>query len=433
MLDLHLLYSSPLFYVIRLSSFFSFPALEFEGDNISQATTGITEISPPVTPHTIITGPYIPISECISGKPINNDEDLKQLLLLYGSNKSMPSGAGPTTTASVPATVVSATSDHRVDSYDLPRNLRPPEIMVDAGSTPPPSPGSESVFTDDESVLHRPTSSKKPHVNWETFPRPSDSSMDGEDSPNALSSISSAVTVRADRVFAKVAPSSGAAVSAPPRPPKPSHLAGGESQPPSDHRMEEPAAGAGSPAAANAAAAPRVAELSQDDMYDVPRSHQVAGNCAGDASKKSTSGAAALSGRHCYSNAAPGHVTSSDTNNIFRYDFAMSVTNPDEVPDSPRSETGSTSFTNALTYSNLPSPSPSAGNGAQPVSAPPVVNRDLKPGRKWSDSTGGSNEPSPVLMTYPGPIIDRNKKPIKPAQWKKMHETGRNAAVGVGK
>lgn len=58
-----------------------------DGDDISQAATGITEISPPITPSTIITGPYIPISECISGKPIHSDTDLKQFYLLHGSTK----------------------------------------------------------------------------------------------------------------------------------------------------------------------------------------------------------------------------------------------------------------------------------------------------------------------------------------------------------
>lgn len=412
--------------------------MEFEGDNISQATTGITDISPPVTPRTIITGPYIPISECISGKPIHTDEDLKELLLLYGSNKTAAASSmtPPTTMAPAPA-VPTATSDHRVGSYDLPRNLRPPEIAAEAGSTPPPSPGSESVFTDDESVPRRPTSSssgasKKPHVNWETFPRPSDSSMDGEESPNALGgSISSAVTLRADRVFAKVAP-----VSAPPRPPKPSHLAGGgDSQTPTDAGGDGAAAACGSPGVATATAGARAAEPSQDEMYDIPRSHHVAGDGAGgDAPKKSAGGpAAAYPSRHCYSNAAPGLVTSDNTN-IFRYDFAVTVTSSEEGPDSPRSASGSASFANAVCYSNLPSPSSSAGNSGQLVSTPPVVNRDLKPGRKWSDSTGGSNEPSPILTAYPGPIIDRNKKPLKPAgQLKKIHETNRGAAVGAGK
>lgn len=425
-----LFFSSNVTEIPILPLFFS--AVEFEGDNISQATTGITEISPPVTPHTIISGPYIPISECISGKPINNDEDLKQLILLYGSNKTTTSSMAP---------VASVTRDF----YDLPRNLRPPEVFVNAGSTPPPSPGSESVFTDDESVLRRPTSSnssKKPDVNWETFPRPSDSSMDGEDSPNMLYSISNAIPMRADRVFAKAPPSNAPIILAPPRPPKPSHLASSESQMQYNHRTEEntnivtaPAI-AVSPGGSNTApiSIARVAELSQDEMYDIPRSHLVAGNCPGNTLKKSTDstiGAAAFSGHHCYSNAAPGCKTS-DNNNIFRYDFAVSTTNPDEVPGSPHSETASTPFSNSLTYLNLPSPSLSMGNNSQLVSTPPVVNRDLKPSLKWSDSTGGSNEPSPILMGYSRPIVDRNKKPMKPVLWKKISETGRNAVIGIG-
>lgn len=194
-------------------------------------------------------------------------------------------------------------SEHRADSYDVPRNLRPPEIaVVDAGSTPPPSPGSESVFTDDVVAI-----SKKPPVNWGTFPRRSSDSSVDEDSPGGGSG--------------KVA-----TASAPPRPPK-----------------------------------------------------QVAAN-----------------------------------DNIFRYDFTVTVTNSDDLPESPRSETGSVTFSNSLAYSNLPSPSYSTGN--QIVTTPPAVNRELKPGRKCSDST--SNEPSPNLPVYP-PSIDRK---LKPAQLKKIQE-----------
>ncbi|XKL64446.1 hypothetical protein PGB90_004532 [Kerria lacca] len=342
--------------------------VEYEGDNISQATTGITEISPPITPSTIITGPYIPISECISGKPINNAEDLKQLLSQHSNNRNNN---------------VSIVSDHRADSYDLPRNLRPPQITVEVGATPPPSPGSESVFTDDESV-QKPDAAKKPAVNWETFPRPSDSSVDGEESPGA-----NTATLKMDRKFAKVV----ASPSAPPRPPKPSHLAVGEAQ--SDTKIEEQIT---------------KSELTQDDLYDMPRSHQII--TENDPTKKS------LINRHCYSNAAPGHITD---NNIFRYDFMTAGTNSDDLPESPHSETGSMSFSHSLNYSNLPSPSYSTGN--QIICTPPVVNRDLKPGRKYSDSTGGSNEPSPILTSYPAPVIDRNKKPVKSGHLKKIQET----------
>lgn len=336
---------------------------EYDGDDISQATTGITDLSPPVTPSTIITGPYIPISECISGKPINNDEDMKQFLLLHGNTN---------TTTKI--------TDHRPDSYDLPRNLRPPEITVEVGSTPPPSPGSESVFTDDESATRKPVcgSAKKPAVNWETFPRPSDSSVDGEESPG----IGASVTLKADRKFAK-APVS---LAAPPRPPKPSYLATGNG----DAQPEERTA----------------TEPSQDEMYDIPRSHQIIVEDASTAKR--------VAGRHCYTNAAPGHVADS---NIFRYDFTVTVTNSDEPPESPRSETGSASYANSLAYSNLPSPSNSTGN--QIVPTPPAVNRELKPGRKCSDSTGGSNEPSPLLPNAYPPNIDRK---LKPAQLKKIQD-----------
>lgn len=337
-----------------------------DGDNISQAATGVTDLSPPVTPSTIITGPYIPISECISGKPINSAEDLKQFLLLHGNANKTPPANAPVT-------------DHRPDSYDLPRSLRPPEIQVEVGSTPPPSPGSESVFTDDESA-RKPHMSKKPAVNWETFPRPSDSSVDGEESPGLGTA---AITVKADRKFAKVAGPVPMAAAAPPRPPKPSHLANADAT--------------GTPTGAETGG-PTV-EPTQDDMYDIPRSHQIPADL--DVAKK-------MAGRHCYTNAAPGNVSE---NNIFRYDFTVTVTNSDELPDSPRSETGSINYANTLAYSNLPSPSYSTGN--QIVPTPPAVNRELKPGRKCSDSTGGSNEPSPILPTTYPPNIDRKLKPLK--------------------
>jgi hypothetical protein len=92
---------------------------------------------------------------------------------------------------------------------------------------------------------------------------------------------------------------------------------------------------------------------------------------------------------------------------VFRYDFA--VTGPpddtagDVEPSTPKSETGSLgSATTTTLYSNLPSPA-----------APPCVNRELKPGRRFSDST--SNEPSPLPPVSPAaaPSVDRKLKPRK--------------------
>ena len=67
----------------------------------------------------------------------------------------------------------------------------------------------------------------------------------------------------------------------------------------------------------------------------------------------------------------------------------------------------------SLTYTNLPRPSHSTGGGGGlHVPIPPAVNRELKPGRKCSDSTC-SNEPSPTLPVFPPPSIDRKLKPAK--------------------
>lgn len=122
-----------------------------------------------------------------------------------------------------------------------------------------------------------------------------------------------------------------------------------------------------------------------DESYDFPRSHQpqttVENNAAVDQSSK-----------HLYSNAAPSTVNDeTTTHNVFRYDFH------EDEPPSPRSESST-----AATYSNLPSPLV-RDSSAVPIAMappPPMVYRELKPGRKTSDSMSVvSNEPSP------GPIV----------------------------
>lgn len=124
-----------------------------------------------------------------------------------------------------------------------------------------------------------------------------------------------------------------------------------------------------------------------DESYDFPRSHQpqttVENNATIDQSSK----------HHLYSNAAPSTVNDeTTTHNVFRYDFH------EDEPPSPRSENSTTA-----TYSNLPSPLVRDGSNTVPTTMappPPMVYRELKPGRKTSDSMSVvSNEPSP------GPIV----------------------------
>lgn len=280
--------------------------------------------SPPVSPSSTASGPYIPISECITGKPLNS-------IIIYD------------------------------DFYDLPRRLKPPsdlELQASASTTPPlQSPGTdvESVFTDEEWV------NNKPSVNWDTFPHPSDSSLEESSKPSFNSGI---------RKYKKPI--------APPRPPKPQHL---QSHDISDSHtylnIDEP-----SPKEVNKA------EHIVNDMYDFPRSHHVNGDGDLDSAPPT---------RHCYSNAAP-------TNDcFFRYDFPVLPLSGDD-PNSPHSDVSSAQ------YSNVSSPMYS--------SYPPVVNRELKPRRKTSDSV--SNEPSPHQ-----PNVDLNQlRNLKPSPSSRFKDEG---------
>lgn len=132
-----------------------------------------------------------------------------------------------------------------------------------------------------------------------------------------------------------------------------------------------------------------------NDMYDFPRSHQINGETESDPVPAPR--------RHCYSNAAPSNDL------FFRYDFAVSLSG--DEPNSPHSDASS------VHYSNVSSPL-SASN-------PPIVYRELKPGRKASDSV--SNEPSPHQ-----PNVDlthlRNLKPTPPVSRPKDE----NAPIKLG-
>lgn len=175
---------------------------------------------------------------------------------------------------------------------------------------------------------------------------------------------------------------------APPRPPKPPHMLPenpGHNYLNLDGATESskpttPATPAPTTPAATAAATTAVVT---DESYDFPRSHQSAQT----ASSGAESGMVDQSSKHLYSNAAPSTVD--DNSQVFRYDFH------EDEPPSPRSESSTTA-----TYSNLPSPLVQDGSSATVPTTmappPPLVYRELKPGRKTSDSISIiSNEPSP--------------------------------------
>lgn len=137
-----------------------------------------------------------------------------------------------------------------------------------------------------------------------------------------------------------------------------------------------------------------------DESYDFPRSHQpqtaAESNAAIDQSSK-----------HLYSNAAPSTVNDETTQNIFRYDFH------EDEPPSPRSESSTTA-----TYSNLPSPLVRDSSSSVPTTMappPPMVYRELKPGRKTSDSMSViSNEPSPSPTIAVHEVSSAEHSPAEP-------------------
>lgn len=255
---------------------------------------------------------YIPISECISGKPL-------------------------------PPILPRPTIE---ESYDLPRRLRPPPRLSES---PPPSPGSESVFTDDESINGSTTC--RPSVNWQTFPRLSQNSPD--------------LPVATNRRYTKILPEG----TAPPRPPKPSHLLETSTKP--EKLVELP--------------------LTVDETYDFPRSHQMMQHLTQPKAQQR---------KHCYTNAAPGQVSG----NIFTYDFVED--------DGSKVEEGKT--VDLESPSSLNSPSITNASTASLEHTPPAVNRQLKPGRKCSDTSAELSPSTPLAnMSNNPPIVNRRLKPIQ--------------------
>lgn len=334
-----------------MNSYFAdddFPNADEENPSLTEESSQAAE-SPPVSPTSTASGPYIPISECISGKPLSSPDGLSHFLALQQQQLLA----------------------RRSDTYDAPRRLQPPqlELRTSTSNTPPlqsPATDGESVFTDEEWTNPHPM----PNVNWETFPRPSDSSADGD-----VPQTSSVVTV--GKRFTRNLDEENILI-APPRPPKPSHLVTGEN----NHNYSN----------IEDITSNNVEKKSElnDEMYDFPRSH----NLNGETVEGSEFPVPQV--RHCYSNAAPGKLNG----DVFRYDFASTAQLTQEEPISPPASDSSS----VPQYSNLPSPAVSLNT---PPALPPVVNRGLKPGRRDSSA---SNEASPVPVNPPS--IDRKLKPL---------------------
>ncbi|KAI5702677.1 hypothetical protein M8J75_002940 [Diaphorina citri] len=313
------------------------------------------------------------------------------------------------------------------DGEFRPGNLDLRRISADGGFrsgggpelTPPlASPGGtdgESVFTDDESVVSSTLGMppNKPQVNWETFPRPSDSSLEGDLSKPPTSTVSAKRFTRTGPGVTDLPPSDPAhPLLAPPRPPKPNHLVTTPT-----HTCTTPGSVPCDACVGGTLSCPVSGGVLSPDGLS-PQSDSEGGKTTGggmeDAQDLTRSQPTAESKKPlCSNNSAGGPSPSSRPGNvsgeIFRYDFDTPGVNPPLTCSSAFPPLESPPV-----YSNLHSPSN--------LSTPPLVNRELKPGRKLSDSTN-SNEASPVLLSAgPGPSplqgpgggppnIDRKLKP----------------------
>ncbi|CAH1370352.1 protein daughter of sevenless [Tenebrio molitor] len=323
--------------------------------------------TPPVSP--VSTSPYIPISECITGKtPILTAQDFKALLQQNMKNAFFKSESTHTNqTYGISQrnyfNYVNDMQDPRF--YDSPRVLSPnqdAENKKNKNNSPLQSPtDTESVFTDDD----------MPDVN---------------------------VVVKQKFTKSKMQECNNK-VAAPPRPPKSVHVAPStyinlNVQTPLINKYESGEEEKKPPTG-----------VVTDDMYDFPRSHQMS---EAEAVRNK------LMRRHCYNNAAPVKIEgqifrydispkpSTSTNQIFKYDT-------DDVADEPASPLSQSSSTTA--YSNLPSPLLTESQ----LMPPPIVNRDLKPKRKLSDSLSSSSNPEPSSPRG-APSVDRKLKPPTPLQ-----------------
>ncbi|CAG9858630.1 unnamed protein product [Phyllotreta striolata] len=361
-----------------------------EKPNENQRVTLINNFSetPPISP--VSTSPYIPISECITGKsPIYDPKDcnsLRQYNLKNASLKSEQAVQNLDDAVELPArnylNYINIQEDPRF--YDCPRKLTPHTSKNNAdndkNNSPLQSPtDSDSVFNDEDWVHN--TSSD---LNTSKSTRRSEDSSD------------EGGYLIATKKFTKEEKTTMTATTPPPRPPKTAKAPPNSTLSLSSTKVNK----TDSEVDISKPAEPQ--KIITDDMYDFPRSHHIESE-------------ATLKRKHCYNNAAP--VPCAD-GTIFRYDispkpgtstmvFRYDLEESQEEPPSPAH-----SHSSAPAYSNLPSPSLSSTTQLMP---PPLVNRELKPKRKLSDSHSISSNPEPPSPRN-APSVDRKLKPTTPLQ-----------------
>ncbi|XP_046394551.1 GRB2-associated-binding protein 1 [Ischnura elegans] len=387
----------------------------------SVVAPGTTEPPTPPRPQgsTYLSGPYIPISECISGRPLNGGS-LAHLKLNGGDALSLrggsttrhsnhtlhwrnnSSGGAPKERVTVVAphtlprpcssssrgSQVAPSLDLPGEFYDMPRRLHPPSQDAGdrCGSAPLHSPsattgpdgGSMSFAEEDEwsggggvlangfSVHSMTTIHGVPSVNWNTYPQDTDSIGGGDFRERTMTDGSvDDMTLKFSRCYAKmkITDDGSERPKAPPRPPKPLHLM--EAATKHSYLNLDSISPKNGPEAGES--------IHSSDSEPSPgisnRPNGPYSNSTGNLNTVAVSdetydfprshqhGESSREPRHCYSNAAPGKF-----NDVFRYDFhhedgkdLVEGVAVSEEPTSPRSESSSLASSSVI-YSNLPSP-----------------------------------------------------------------------------
>lgn len=311
--------------------------------------------SPPVSP--VSTSPYIPISECITGKtPILPNQSIDEYNMSAQHVQSIYTIGNHSYEMSSPTYLNCAS----ISINNHKREVEYCNSMPITNASPLQSPtDSESVFTDDD---------------W---------------SHNISQSDTSFRSVRPSNSSAEVDTNKKLNHVGPPRPPKPHHINTSQTN-------QLKGTKSGNHSKSNSTCDENTPNLLTDETYDFPRSH--------------VENTDTLGKRHCYNNAAPsyidGHIFTYDNpspkpstsqSQIFKYGDELG-----DEPASPLSQSSSTAH-----YSNLPSPLLPFDAQLMP---PPKVNRGLKPKRKLSDSlsVASSTEPNSPRLA---PSVDRKLKP----------------------
>lgn len=384
-------------------------------------------------------GPYIPISECHTGRPINGS--LSEL-------DSMPL---------LPSKLSHAVSD---ECYDIPRPVNPHESMESNNELNgnvlqaiPKAPISASTLPKNNKIGKKCGVPNPPEPNWSTYPRDSpeyqtfntndvtrtsvrscnavdvtsrhgsvnDSGFETQRSSSPLSSDLNRDSVQ----------STDSGAHPPPRPPKPSSMRKSKNKSeicaslPNvsqlydvpvtavEHnlRPEDESQTVRAPIYSQSDCSPK----SPDDLYDFPRMNTVSESSpmidSTDINAKVPIGLDRTnrnsdSKKHSYTNAPPGYFTNKET--VFNYEYRPTLSSGADDPNTfigynegPADRSPLTP--NSATYNMISSSLPNSL-----IVGPPAVNRDLKPRRKGSDSDASNTAlPSPTIQLQPPPTRNR--------------------------